>query len=109
VDRTPELFSKELAGIRSKRAKYQRLLDQKMASLRSATEERIEFTQEQSTWVGFADLSHVPRQLDDLIRGTLEDAMSYQNRLQHLQEKDASLQRQLEFLTAGERDVRPAV
>jgi hypothetical protein len=105
VDETHNLLSDKMATMRSERAGMQKQLDEQMALLRAATEKRIEFTEGQSTWVGYVAISHVPRQLNNLVTSTLEDAMAIQDILQVMEEEEASLQRQLEFLEAGAKDV----
>jgi hypothetical protein len=106
VDKTHEVFSEKLASARSEHANESRVLGYRTLVLKSTTEERIKFTEEQSTWIGYGAVSQGLFQLDNTIKATLEVMSAAQDRLQKLELEIASLESQLESLLAGGKDVR---
>jgi hypothetical protein len=98
VDKTYDLFSSQLADLQSQHAKALQQLRDKVCSLRSKTEERINFTESQATWANYNTTKAISTMLQNNIEGTLREMVDHESKLQGLEKETALLQRRFESL-----------
>jgi len=90
------VFSSKLADLQSQHATTVQQLRDKIRSLRSETEDRIKFTETQSTWTDYSTTKIVPAKSKANIEGILEGMVDHETTLQGLEEEIALLKRRFE-------------
>lgn len=98
VDKTYDVFSRNMANLQAEHANTVRLLREKICSLRSETEDRIKFTDTQSTWINYQTMQSVPYRLQANIKATLKDMVDLEWRLQGVEKRTAMLKSRFESL-----------
>jgi len=81
------VFSSKLTDLQAQHAKTNQQLRDKIRSLRSETEERIKFTETQSTWTNYSTTKAVPAKSKTNIEGILREMVQHESGLQELEEE----------------------
>lgn len=98
IDKTYDLYASKMADLQSQHATTVKQLRDKVASLRSKTEERIKFTETQSTWTNYNTTKAIATILKNNIEGTLQEMVDHETKLQVLEKETELLQRRFESL-----------
>ena len=97
------MFSSKLADLQAQHATTNQQLRDKIRSLRSETENRIKFTETQSTWTNYSTTKAVPAKSKTNIEGILREMVAYESRLQGLEEEMELLKSRFESLKVRSR------
>jgi hypothetical protein len=92
------VFSTKLNDLQAQHATTNQQLRDKIRSLRSETENRIKFTETQSTWTNYSTTKAVPAKSKTNIEGILREMVAYESRLQGLEEEMELLKSRFESL-----------
>lgn len=92
------MFSGKLSDLQAQHAKTNQQLRDKIRSLRSETENRIKFTETQSTWTNYNTTKIVPAKSKTNIEGILREMAQHESGLQELEEEMALLKSRFESL-----------
>ena len=87
-----------MSDLQGQHAKTNQQLRDKIRSLRSETENRINFTETQSTWTNYSTTKAVPAKSKTNIEGILREMVAYESRLQGLEEEMELLKSRFESL-----------
>jgi hypothetical protein len=92
------VYSSRLVDVQARHAKTLQNLRNKISSLRSETEDRIRFTETQTTWTDYSFTKVLPAKLKTNIEGILKEMVGHETTLEELEEDMALLKRRFESL-----------
>jgi len=98
------VFSSKLSCLQTQHATNVQQLRDKIRSLRSETEDRIKFTETQSTWTDYSTTKITPAKSKANIEGILEGMVDHETTLQGLEEEMALLKRRFESLKVRSKE-----
>ena len=98
------MFSSKLTDLQAQHAKTNQQLRDKIRSLRSETEERIKFTETQSTWTNYSATKAVPAKSKTNIEGILREMVQYETGLQVLEEEIEQLKSRFKALKVRSKE-----
>lgn len=102
ADKTYGIFSSKLADLHSEHASTLKQLRDQICLLRSKTEDRIKFTETQSSWTDYEIMKFVPAKLNTNIEAVLKEMVGLESSLQRVEKDIALLQRRREALKLRE-------
>jgi hypothetical protein len=104
VDKTYDIFSSRLVNLQSEHAQTVHQLRNQIRSLRSRTEDRVKFTEVQSSWTDYNIMKVVPEKLKVNINEVLNEMAVLEFKLQTLEKEKALLQRRFESLKVRSKE-----